>query len=101
MSDVVVADRYSVFGPPNGCDGPCEGTGWVPVCPPLGDPRRTFWAPRLGRDVTSTFPGPWAGKDDESRALQDLWRAAEAKKRSDDGTHFVPCPRCKQGAHHV
>lgn len=92
-------DRYTAMGPPNGCKGPCEGTGWVPVIGPPGDSRRTFWAPRLGKNVTSTFPGPWNGKDDTSRALQDAWRAAEAKRPSTDvsGTHFVRCPDCNPG----
>ena len=95
MAEVAFTDRY--VRPPNGCKGPCEGTGAVPVCAPPGDPRRTFYAPRLGRNITSTFPGPWKDKDDESLALQEAWKAAEAKQRSEDGTHFVRCPRCNQG----
>lgn len=79
-----VADRYDVMGPPNGCDGPCDGTGVVPVPPP---------APRHLADVWCE-DAAWTSDDDESVALREAWRAAEAAHESDDGWHFVPCPRC-------
>lgn len=62
---LVFADRYTDLGPPNGCAGPCEGTGVVPVTRAEQDP-----------------------------ALALLWARAEAEHPSDDGWHFVACPDC-------
>jgi len=59
--------RYDTFGPPNGCDGDCEGTGWVPV-----------------------------HENDSHPVLSALWRDAHAKPHEEpcDGWHFVRCPKC-------
>ena len=63
---LIITDRYDALGPPNGCPGPCEGTGWVPV-------RETDPDPTLAR----------------------LWGQAEAESGSADGWHLVPCPECQ------
>ena len=63
---LVFSDRYSVMGPPNGCKGLCEGTGWIPV--------------KL--------------RDTMDPRLRKLWEMAEAEKHSPDGWHFVRCPDC-------
>jgi len=70
MSDVESTDRYKALGipypdPKTMCKGRCEGTGYVPV--------------KFGPDE------PW----------RTLWMCAEAKHPTDDGWHFVVCPRCK------
>jgi hypothetical protein len=66
---MVFADRYSALGPSNGCKGPCEGTGWVPVR---------------------------AGARGE---LLARWRTAHDTRCTGgtncDGWHFVPCPECR------
>ncbi len=64
-SDLRIITRYDILGPPNGCDGPCEGTGWVPL-------QRGETDPILAR----------------------LWQQAEEREHSDDGWHFVACPKC-------
>lgn len=74
--EAIVSDRYSALGPPNGCRGPCEGTGYVPIRP--GGPT-------------------WDWKDDTSRALREAWFAAEAEKHAPDGYHFLRCPDCNAG----
>ena len=50
----------------NICKGQCEGTGFVPI-----------------------------HEQDHSRPWRGLWLAAEKKKHSTDGWHFVKCPDCK------
>jgi hypothetical protein len=67
---VNVFNRYEALGipwpnPETMCLGQCEGTGIVPVA-----------------------------KDDPEEPFHTLWLAAEAKKPSDDGWHFVVCPDC-------
>lgn len=63
-------DRYQALGipypdPETTCKGDCEGTGWVPV----------------NQDTTDS-------------TYHQLWEAAEAVTPTDDGWHFVVCPRC-------
>ena len=63
-------DRYQATGtscpdPENCCDT-CEGMGCVPV-----------------------------GKNETEEPYKNLWLAAEKKKKTDDGWHFVKCPACK------
>jgi len=67
MSGIEFTSRYDVLGPPNGCDGDCEGTGWIPV-----------------------------RESDTDPTLAALWQAAHAKPHGEpcDGWHFVPCPKC-------
>lgn len=61
-----VTTRYGSGGPgKNVCKGQCEGMGVVPVKADTKDPR-----------------------------FKKLWLAAEKKKPSDDGYHFVKCPDC-------
>ena len=68
---IVFTDRYDALGipvpvPNTMCLGNCEGTGWVPI----------------HRTETEPF-------------YKKLWDEAEAKEPTDDGWHFVICPRCK------
>jgi len=63
-------DRYTSLGikvpdPELVCTGCCEGIGFVPVF-----------------------------KNDKDPALKELWDKAETKNISDDGYHFVVCPKC-------
>jgi hypothetical protein len=63
---IIATDRYSVLRH-GSCNGPCEGTGWVPV-----------------------------KKDDRNPVLRKLWKQAHQRSRHKcDGWHFVKCPRCK------
>jgi hypothetical protein len=68
MAEIEVKTRYDAMGPPNDCEGQCEGTRWVPVY----------------EEDTNDEEGPW----------HDLWLEAEKKKPTEDGVHFVPCPLC-------
>ena len=70
MKNIIFTDRYDALGipypdPKTMCKGHCEGTGWVPV-----------------------------QVNDEDERFRKLWAEAEAKKKSDDGYHFVKCPNC-------
>ncbi len=47
------------------CRGQCEGTGWIPV-----------------------------HRRERKQPLRALWLAAERKKPTVDGYHFVRCPDC-------
>src|SRR3990167_6275170 len=69
---LILTSRYSVLGPPNGCRGRGEGTGWVPV------PKRA--------KATRQFNWP------------ALWAKArkEAGRHRCDGWHFVRCPMCRR-----
>ena len=63
-------DRYQALGipypdPATMCDGPCQGTGVVPV-----------------------------NKDEQDPTLKALWTEAENEAPADDGWHFVKCPVC-------
>lgn len=69
FTDVEFVSRYDVLGPPNGCKGDCEGTGFIPC--------------REG------------SREDEPPVYRVLWYLAEAKHPTDDGWHFIPCPQCK------
>lgn len=67
-------DRYKELGIPypqqeTMCKDQCEGTGVVPI--------------QLGTSVSGDEE-PW----------KSLWLAAEEKKPSEDGWHFVVCPSC-------
>jgi hypothetical protein len=80
---IVVADRYTALGiKPSKCDGPCEGTGFVPVFRPPA--------------VASFAGAPRTAEIVERRELALRWHLAEKKEPADDGWHFVPCPRCKR-----
>lgn len=72
MSKIEATDRYQALGIPypdeESCTGQCEGTGFVPV-----------------REED---------KNDDEGNWHDLWLEAETKNPTDDGTHFVICPRC-------
>jgi hypothetical protein len=64
-------DRYQALGipypnPKTMCKGDCEGTGWVPIF-----------------------------ENDDNPVYKRLWKEAEAQKPTDDGSHFVVCPRCR------
>lgn len=64
-------DRYTALGIDHPdvetmCQGPCEGTGIVPV----------------------------QGDDDDPELLR-RWRAMESENPADDGWHFVVCPACE------
>lgn len=73
---IEVTDRYDILGPPNGCKGPCEGTGWVPV---------------KGRNMTTEgIQSPL----ETDPVLLALWNKAEEENPTTDGYHFVPCPTC-------
>jgi hypothetical protein len=68
--DIEIMDRYDVLGisrpdPETCCKGQCEGTGFVPIC-----------------------------KDDPEEPWHSLWLEAEKEVHSEDGWHFVTCPRC-------
>lgn len=68
QDSIEYSDRYTATGiTPNGCDGPCEGMGTVPVT-----------------------------ADDEDPALAARWREKDAQGPADEiGYHFVPCPTCR------
>ena len=53
------------FGPHNGCQGECAGTGWIPV-----------------------------SQHDMKDPLRSLWVDAELDAPSEDGWHLLPCPAC-------
>jgi hypothetical protein len=63
---VIYEDRYSIVGPPNGCRGPCNGMGFVPVQGIEADP-----------------------------VLYGRWLELEQRSPADDGRHFVICPVCE------
>ena len=65
--DFVFTSRYDALGPPNGCDGQCEGTGFVPIHADETDPE-------------------WKA----------VWDESEKENPTDDGWHFVRCPKCNQ-----
>lgn len=71
---IEIVTRYSACGLPDPdpatmCGGQCDGMGVVPVSP----------------DAPNDEEGPWA----------DLWDEAERTQGpTDDGYHFVICPRC-------
>jgi hypothetical protein len=80
-------DRYSVFGPPNGCKGDCEGTGFIPWREPTGKP-----------DVDARMGGVESVahlRDIKAPIYRVIWYLVEAKQATDDGYHFIPCPQCK------
>lgn len=63
-------DRYQALGipypdPATMCKGDCEATGYVPIKSDTDDP-----------------------------VYRRLWDEAEAVEPTDDGWHFVVCPRC-------
>ena len=65
-----ISDRYTALGIPHPepdtvCQGPCEGTGFIPV-----------------------------KKDHQDPILRKLWEEAEALEPTDDDYHFVECPDC-------
>jgi len=72
-TEIEIVDRYSALGIPRPgddcCKGQCEGTGFVPI----------------HRDHENDEEGPW----------HDLWLECEKESPTDDGYHFVTCPRCK------
>jgi hypothetical protein len=72
VSEIEWTDRYHALGIPDPelaamCDGPCEGTGWVPVYSDEADPRYAA-----------------------------LWQEAEAKAPTGEagGGHLVDCLDC-------
>lgn len=65
MGEFEFTSRYDALGPPNGCTGDCEGTGWVPT--QTGDPAY--------------------------QALWDAAHAKPHSEPC-DGWHFVRCPQC-------
>ena len=69
-SDLEFTDRYNALGlkspnPNTMCKGDCEGTGFFPVY-----------------------------KNEENHVFMKLWCEAEKISHSDDGWHFIRCPRC-------
>lgn len=66
MPEFEFTSRYDVFGPPNGCKGQCEGTGFIPIHRQEKDP-----------------------------LLKKLWDILESKNAAEDDYHFVPCPDCR------
>lgn len=73
--------RYDVLGPPNGCKGDCEGTGFIP---------------HFQRSYNTSPRAVVANeRDDEPPIYRVLWYLAEAKQASDDGWHFLSCPTCR------
>lgn len=89
MSDETIefTSRYDALGPPNGCAGDCEGTGFIPhvvrgVVEPDDAPNK----------VTCVF-----GEDLDPPIYRVLWFLAEAKSPNPPGDdwHFVPCPDCR------
>ncbi len=85
LGGIEFTDRYQALGIPQPdsktmCKGQCEATGWVPIgCPPSLLP--------LGSNKAAAI-------DDDEEPWRSLWIAADAKKPSKDGWHFVPCPDC-------
>jgi hypothetical protein len=73
--------RYDVFGPPNGCKGQCEGTGFIPHSEPC--------------EANAKQSVRAAVTQDEPPIYRVLWYLAEAKAATDDGWHFIPCPDCR------
>jgi len=68
MSDIEYSDRYGGVYPDidTCCNGLCEGMGVIPV-----------------------------HKNDSDEAFRKLWKEAEAENPSDDGVHFISCPKCR------
>ena len=75
---IEATDRYDVTGPHNGCDGDCEGTGFVPIFMAKGD----------------HGPGLIRVQDETDPTYIALWEEAEKKQPTQDGYHFVRCPKC-------
>ena len=90
-----IADRYSIFGPHNGCKGKCEGTGMIPT---------------YLRDVKTLYQlYHWLRLHNESYGFLKLFgairRAFKYKElryinfwwervKHADLDHFLPCPLC-------
>ena len=75
--------RYDVLGPPNGCKGQCEGTGFIPHFE-----RSANTPPRQALRIQSAA-------DDNPPIYRVLWHFLEAKQVAEDGWHFLPCPDCR------
>lgn len=81
------ACRYDVLGPPNGCQGQCEGTGMIP--------HAEYLRPAKPGELRR------ARDENEPPIYRVLWFLMEAVKPSnfypheDDAYHFIPCPDCK------
>ena len=80
-AEIELVDRYSFLGPPSGCPGPCEGTGWVPVYCAFAD---------MSRLSDERFPY----KSERDPELRRRWLEADRRGPSRDGWHFVKCPLC-------
>ena len=80
MSDTIEGVSRHDFLPQTGCEGPCEGTGYVPVYMAEGD--------RRGSDSGIVSPS------EEDIVLVHCWREAERENPSHDGWHFVKGPVC-------
>lgn len=83
MSEIEFTSRYDVLGPPNGCRGACEGTGFIPH----------FEGSLATSPIQRYRHGP--RPDDEPPIYRVLWFLMEAKQATDDGWHFLPCPDCR------
>ena len=85
-------DRYGDGAiTPNGCEGPCEGMGWVPVYLSRGDFKRH----QLRRRIPS-YDTVFPVDDEADPVLIARWEAAEREgPPTHDGYHFVPCPTCQ------
>jgi hypothetical protein len=73
MGEIQFTSRYDVFGPPSGCDGDCEGTGWIPIA-----------------------------SDETDETYHALWLAAHNAPDAHpyepcDGWYFIRCPKCNAG----
>lgn len=107
------ADRYSAMGiprpdPETVCQGPCEGTGYVPVCM-RGSVLAEIPMPESGLHPLTVVKDcdcshcteqrakraqEASGPAEKDPALVGLWMRAEAAIPSPDGWHFVVCPSC-------
>ena len=90
-SGLEIVCRYGAFpkdlpDPDTMCPGECEGTGWVPI--PAPTQYQEKYERGDGKDLRID-PNPG-----DAEPWKSLWEAAEKKKATDDGWHFVECPQC-------
>jgi hypothetical protein len=78
--EIEYSDRYTALGiQPNGCGGPCEGTGWVPLNEKEKDP--------ILRDL-------WMKAHDEANHEPLSPEQVTANVIDGSDWHFVVCPVC-------
>jgi len=83
--EIQFTDRYQALGisypdPKTVCKGHCEGTGFIPIYLSKGDKREN-------RSCITD--------DNKNPEFIERWEECEKKEPTDDGWHFIKCPKCE------